>query len=73
MWLLDANMDVHLLDVLRGLGVAAETAKRRGWQALKNGDLVTVAVQSGFTCILTQDRLFAESAASSLKVGLRQE
>jgi hypothetical protein len=36
MWLLDANMDVHLLEVLRGCGIACDTAGNRGWKALSN-------------------------------------
>ena len=31
MWLLDANMDVHLVSVLADFGVLAEAASRRGW------------------------------------------
>lgn len=67
MWLLDANMDVHLLSLLRQFGVACEGATRRGWQSLDNGDLVAAAVRAGFTCLLTQDRLFGEAAARALK------
>jgi len=63
MWLLDANMDVHLLWVLRDVGVACEAATRRGWAALDNGALVAAGAGAGFTCLLTQDRLFGESAA----------
>ena len=62
MWLLDANMDVHLVSVLADFGVAAEAASRRGWEALTNGDLVEIAAREGFTCVLTQDRLFGQSA-----------
>lgn len=32
MWLLDANMDVHLIGVLEELGIACETAAHRGWR-----------------------------------------
>ena len=67
MWLLDANIDVHLAEVLRSFGIACDTAGRRGWGALENGKLVTAAVESGFTCLLTRDRLFAESAAQALR------
>jgi hypothetical protein len=34
MWLLDANMDVHLVAVLAELGVSSATAGSRGWKAL---------------------------------------
>jgi len=67
MWLLDANMDVHILDVLSEVGVPCESAIRRGWRELANGDLVSAASEAGFTCLLTHDRLFAESAAAGLK------
>ena len=33
MWLLDANMDVHLYLLLAELGVKAESAAFRGWTA----------------------------------------
>ncbi len=67
MWLLDANMDVHLVQTLNELGVACDTASSRGWKAHANGELVSAAVAAGFTCLLTRDRLFGESAARALK------
>ena len=67
MWLLDANMDVHLLALLKEFGVQSEAATRREWAALDNGDLVAAAAHAGFRCILTQDRRFALSAATALK------
>ena len=67
MWLLDANMDVHLLALLQQFGQKTEATTRRGWAALNNGDLVSMAIQEGFTCLLTQDHLFAEAAARALK------
>ena len=67
MWLLDANVDVHLLRTLHELGVSCDTAGSRGWKALSNGELVSVAVTAGFTCLLTRDQLFGESAARALK------
>jgi hypothetical protein len=48
MWLLDANLDIHLLELLQRLGIACDTAENRGWKALRNGDLVAAAVQAGF-------------------------
>ena len=68
MWLLDANMDVHLASLLTGMGIACDTAGNRGWKALSNGDLVKAAVDAGFRCLLTRDRLFGESATRALKV-----
>jgi hypothetical protein len=67
MWLLDANMDVHLLAVLTEFGIPCDTAGNRGWKALSNGELVTAAVKAGFQCMLTRDRLFGESASRALK------
>lgn len=63
MWLLDANVDVHLITVLRELGIPCEAAASRGWKALSNGDLVRAAVGAGFQCLLTRDQSFAESAS----------
>ena len=65
MWLLDANMDVHLTSVLTGLGISCETAGSRGWKTLSNGDLVKAAMDAGFGCMLTRDRLFGESASAA--------
>ena len=67
MWLLDANMDVHVLDVLKELGVPCDSAIHKGWSELANGELVSAAIKAGFVCILTHDRLFGKSAGSSLK------
>ena len=67
MWLLDANMDVHLASVLTGLGIDCDTAGNPGWKALSNGDLVRAAVDAGFGCLLTRDHLFAESVSRALK------
>jgi predicted nuclease of predicted toxin-antitoxin system len=66
MWLLDANMDVHLLGVFSELGIPCESAIDKGWRELTNGQLVSAAAEAGFTCILTHDRLFAESARQTL-------
>ena len=67
MWLLDANMDVHLVSVLNNFGISCDTTANRGWNALSNGDLVTAAVAAGFICLLTRDQLFGQSAARALK------
>jgi predicted nuclease of predicted toxin-antitoxin system len=68
MWLLDANMPTKLAQVLFDLGVPAETTHQRGWGALSNAKLLEAAVPQGFTCLLTRDRLFAESAARALRL-----
>jgi hypothetical protein len=66
-WLLDANMDVHLVSVLTGFNISCDTAGKRGRKALSNGDLVSVAVDAGFRCLLTRDQLFGESTSRALK------
>jgi len=68
MWLLDANIDIHLVAVLKEFGVECQTAASRGWKALSNGELVAAAAAAGFCCILTRDQLFAESASRALKL-----
>jgi hypothetical protein len=68
MWLLDANMPVQLVALLEELGIEADSAVARGWNALSNGALVSAAVAAKFTALLTRDRLFGESAAQALKV-----
>jgi len=68
MRLLDANMDVHLQGVFSEPGIPCESAIDKGWRELTNGQLVSAAADTGFTCILTQDRLFAESARQTLPI-----
>src|SRR5579871_1696985 len=67
MWLLDANLDVNLIPVLREFGIASDSAILRGWRELVNGDLVAAAIEHGFTCLLTRDRRFVQSAVRELK------
>ena len=69
MWLLDVKMGVHLVQTLNELGVSCDTAANRGWKALSNGELVSAAVAARFTCLLTRDQMFGESAARALKPG----
>jgi len=71
MWLLDANVDVHLAAVFRQWGIPCDTAAHRGWKALSNGELVATAFAEGFCCLLTRDQLFGESAAQALRVRSR--
>jgi hypothetical protein len=47
--------DVHLVQTLNELGVSCDTAAKRGWKALSNGELVSAAVAAGITCLLTRD------------------
>ena len=67
MWLLDANVDIHLAALLTERGIACDTAANRGWKALSNGQLVAAAMANGFDCLLTRDRLFSESASRALR------
>ena len=66
MWLLDHNIPQQLADVLKSLGINCDTASNRGWSELQNGELLSAANDAGFTCILTKDSLFAESAARAM-------
>jgi predicted nuclease of predicted toxin-antitoxin system len=66
MLLLDHNLPHPLRDLLASLGMEAETAAHRGWERLRNGDLVSAASQAGFKAILTRDVKFSQSASTSL-------
>jgi hypothetical protein len=55
-------MPVQLAALLKELGIEADTAVARGWNALSNGSLVSAAAEAKFTALLTRDRLFGESA-----------
>lgn len=68
MWLLDANVDIRIRGVLAEFGIESRSAESLGWKQLLNGDLVSAAVEADFTCVLTRDTLFAESAAKALKL-----
>jgi predicted nuclease of predicted toxin-antitoxin system len=68
MWLLDANLPVQLVVLLRDLGIEADSAVARGWNTLSNGSLVRAAAAGKFTVLLTRDRLFGESAAQAIKL-----
>jgi hypothetical protein len=46
MWLLDANMPLQLVALLRDLGIEADSAVARGWNKLSNGLLVEAAVDA---------------------------
>lgn len=67
MWLLDVNMPKKVASLLAEFGIKANSADDRGWSGLTNGALVEAAVEAGFDCVLTRDRLFGESAARTLK------
>lgn len=67
MWLLDVNMPKKLAQLLGEFGIESYSADDKGWGGMTNGILVEAAVNAGFDCILTRDRLFGESAARALK------
>jgi len=67
MWLLDVNMPKKAIAVLADFDTTAHTAESRGWNGLTNGELVEAAARAGFSCLLTRDRLFSESAARALQ------
>jgi predicted nuclease of predicted toxin-antitoxin system len=66
MLLLEQNLPHQLRDLLGEFGVQAESTRYRGWETLRNGDLVSAATAAGFTAIVRRDRKFAESAAKAL-------
>jgi hypothetical protein len=61
MWLLDANPDIHLLELLHRLGIDCDTAE------IADGRHCAMAISSqpppgsGFDKLLTRDQPFAES------------
>lgn len=65
-WLLDVNVNRKLIPVLMGLGIMVESLLTRGWRLLSNGDLIEMAVTSGFEVMLTNDVRILESAGKSL-------
>ena len=67
MLLLDHNLPHQLRDLLETYGLKCETATSRGWERLRNGELVAAAHAAGFHTIFTRDSKFAESAAKSLQ------
>jgi predicted nuclease of predicted toxin-antitoxin system len=71
MWLLDVNLPKGLLRMLHGFGIDCDTAVRRGWRELTNGELAGAAFGAGCRVILTRDRDFG-SAASGMLANLRE-
>ena len=55
MWLLDANMDVHLAALSVEFGIRGDTAGNRGWKTLSNGELVASAAAAGFRRLLKRE------------------
>ena len=66
-WLLDANIDIRVRQILAEYGVESQTAESLGWKRLSNGNLVAAAIGGGFTCLVTRDQLFVQSAGKTLK------
>jgi len=66
MLLLDHNLPHQLRDLLSTYGLETETASSRGWEQLRNGELVVAAHGAGFDVIFTRDAKFGEAAAKSL-------
>jgi len=67
MLLLDHNLPHQLRDLLAAYGLKSETAASRGWERLRNGELVAAAHAAGFDTIFTRDLKFAEAASKSLR------
>ena len=53
MLLLDHNLPHQLRDLLVTYVVKSETVASRGWQLLRNGELVAAAYAAGFDTIFT--------------------
>jgi len=67
MWLLDVNVPSKVAAFLSKRGIVCARTDRQGWTHLKNSELVEAAVEQGFECLLTRDKMFGESAARSLR------
>ena len=67
MLLLDHNLPHQLQELLATYGLKSETVASRGWERLRNGELVAAAHSAGFETIFTRDVKFAESATKALQ------
>ncbi len=65
--LLDHNVPRKLKGVLSKLGITCQTALELNWDMLENGALAAKAIEYKFDGILTRDRRFHKSAATTLK------
>ena len=45
MWLLDANLDIRICEILTEIGIESQTAEALGWKTLSNGHLVAAALK----------------------------
>ena len=59
--MVDENVPVDLLPVLRAAGHEAESVNFLGWKGLQNGDLIKQA-QAGYDLFLTRDKDFDATA-----------
>jgi predicted nuclease of predicted toxin-antitoxin system len=59
--LLDENVPVDVLFILRGAGHQADSVNFLGWKGLKNGALIQQA-QANYDLFLTRDKDFEEPA-----------
>ena len=57
--LLDENVPVDILPVLRSAGIEAESVNFIGWKRLQNGELI-VRAKEKFNLLLTRDKDFDE-------------
>lgn len=67
MWVLDINIPAQVGPVLKSLNIPFKFAANQGWGTLTNGELVEASHAAGFSCILTKDARFDESAREVLK------
>lgn len=67
MLLLDHNLPHQLRDLLATFGLESETAASRGWERLRNSELLAAVHAAGFDTIFTRDLKFADSASKSLR------
>ena len=67
MWLLDHNIPHGLAVFLKSQGINCDTAQNRNWEKLRNGELVSSAWHAKFTCVVTKDTLFVQSAEKVIK------
>lgn len=65
--LLDEHLPLDLAKALKGFD--ASTVQAEGWLGLKNGELLAVAGEAGFSVLLTNDRSI-EHQQNLSKVGL---
>ena len=63
--LFDQSTPVPIRPFLKGHTV--ETAWQRGWEKLKNGDLLRAAEEAGFEVLVTPDKNRSEEHTSELQ------